>query len=195
MKNSWLVWIFVVGVIVTVFVAFNYEKGKNAIPLSEIFKEEQSMPVDVEYEIVQSEGTQAQGDITMTAPATPAEPKLAQKPAKPAAQAPAQIVLEAPQTKESNTSSPAIDFSKVPFTIQVASFKEQSKAQKILDTLKSKGYAGQIVARNLGDQGIWNRVYVGQFNAKSEADAYLQRIQSDFQGKITGFVISPQKAK
>src|SRR3989338_8467200 len=50
MKNSWLVWFFVVGVIVTVFVAFNYQNKSKEIPLSEIFPDEATFPVDVEYE-------------------------------------------------------------------------------------------------------------------------------------------------
>lgn len=199
MKNSWLVWLFVVGVIATVVVAFNYEKGKNTVPLSEIFQEEQAVPVDVEYEIVKNDSTET---ITATAIQAEALSKTAGSSAStatakaPATSSPSVVSAAAgSQAAVKETSFSGSDLSSVPFTIQVASFKEKSRAQQVVDTLKSKGYLGQIVARNLGEQGVWNRVYVGEFSAKSEADSYLKKIQSDFAGKINGFVISPQKAK
>ena len=65
MKNSWLVWIFLVGVVVTVFIAFNYQGSKKAVPLSEIFPEDET-PMDVEYEFVGKEEPQ----ITSSRPAT-----------------------------------------------------------------------------------------------------------------------------
>ncbi|MCA9399422.1 MAG: hypothetical protein KC618_06710, partial [Candidatus Omnitrophica bacterium] len=51
MKNSWLIWVFIAGVVITVLVAFNYQGSNNeTVPLSEIFPEEQSYPVAADYE-------------------------------------------------------------------------------------------------------------------------------------------------
>ena len=49
MKNSWLVWILIVGVVVTVFFAFNQQ---NDVPFNDIFPEDESGPVDIEYEFI-----------------------------------------------------------------------------------------------------------------------------------------------
>ncbi len=52
MKNGWLLWFFIIGVVVTVFISFNYEGSKNVIPLSEIFPEDKEEVSEVEYEFV-----------------------------------------------------------------------------------------------------------------------------------------------
>lgn len=54
MKNGWLFWVFIVGVVVTVFISFNYEGSKTAVPLSEIFPEDQEL-AQVEYEFIDSD--------------------------------------------------------------------------------------------------------------------------------------------
>lgn len=188
MKNSWLVWLFVIGVVVTVAVAFNYEKGKNVVPLSEIFQEE-SIPVDVEYEIVKPDTDEAIKEAVTQAKTSTTTASASTKPTTTI------VAQPAPSPKAEMPSTVVKDYAKTPFTVQVASFKEETRAQKVVDTLKSKGYVGQIVAKNLGEQGIWNRVYVGQFNVKAEADEFLKKIKNDFDGKIDGFVISPQTSK
>src|SRR3989338_5672038 len=50
MKRTWLVWTLVGGVLVTVLIVFNYERGKEAVPLSEIFPEKGALDREVEYE-------------------------------------------------------------------------------------------------------------------------------------------------
>ena len=61
MKNSWLTWILILGIIAVVLISFNHQSGQEAISLSEIFPEDQSQD-NVEYEIVDKEtsaGSQA----------------------------------------------------------------------------------------------------------------------------------------
>ena len=52
MKRTWLVWTLVGGVLVTVLIAFNYERGKEAVPLSEIFPGKGALHNEVEYEFL-----------------------------------------------------------------------------------------------------------------------------------------------
>jgi hypothetical protein len=48
MPKSWFTWLFVAAAIVMALVLFNYQSGKDAVPLSEIFPDEEVAPVDVE---------------------------------------------------------------------------------------------------------------------------------------------------
>ncbi|MCA9409040.1 MAG: SPOR domain-containing protein [Candidatus Omnitrophica bacterium] len=219
MKNSWLVWFFIVGVGVTVLIAFNYQGGREALPLSEIFPDDNNYPVDVEYEFIdsvdetaqitaESEMKSAQAVATTietenaalmnpianiksavetksTVPAEKVQVAVKQEPQK---------LVKATEISSNKDSivqpiGSDVDLSKMSFTIQVASFKERSRAETKLSEIQKKGYKGFIMSKDLGAKGVWHRVYIGQYQTKAEADQSLSKVQQDYQ---SCFIISPK---
>ena len=172
MQNKWLTWVFVMGVVVMVVGAVNYNSHKKDVPLSEIFPEE-NMGVVVNGEM----------------PATAAEDIAAE-----VSQKTKEVQQATPQPVEPvKTNSAEIKPVASPaaahaiFAIQIASFKEKAKAEKIMQQVQSKGYNAQIIAGDLGAQGTWYRVYAGSFDNKSQAAETLPSIQKDFPGS---FIVS-----
>ncbi len=176
MKKSWFLWVFIVGIAIAVFVAFNLQNGDDVVPLSEIFPEEESYPIDVEYEFIEEE------------PVPLAVPKknivsekievLEVKPKEMAKPVPEKVIP---------TASPLTG---VKYTIQIASFKKESKAKKVLENLKEKKIDAFIVKRNLGERGIWYRVYVGTFDTMRQAKDLLTDVRKLYR---ESFIISPKK--
>ncbi|MCA9405283.1 MAG: SPOR domain-containing protein [Candidatus Omnitrophica bacterium] len=200
MKNSWLIWVFIAGVVITVLVAFNYQGSNNeTVPLSEIFPEEQSYPVAADYEFAdetpdQVAETTAPTEVrkVQTAAETATEEKT-QEIAKATTQATTpttKAVTEeaASTTTNKNTTVPTVtDLKKIPYTIQAASFKDKASAEEVATKMREKGYLAFVVGRDLGAKGTWYRVYVGEFNTKTEADTSLTEVKKDYKDS---FVIS-----
>ena len=196
MKNSWLIWVFIVGIAITALIAFNYYSEKSKVPLSEIFSEEETFPVDVEYEFVEGE---KQGVQVSTAVPTPAVQQMAKveeskitttpsaAPATPT-QITEQSLKPAPQAVSQEVSQ--TEYNKIPFTIQVASFKDKVHAEKLTEELKNKGFSGYWLARNLGEKGTWYRVYVGNFDSKQQAEELLTKVKNEY---TSSFIISPKR--
>ena len=63
------------------------------------------------------------------------------------------------------------------FTIQVASFQDKLKAERLAEELKKKGYKATISTKDLGGKGIWHRILVGDFDGKEEAAKFLQELK------------------
>ncbi len=158
MKKSWLTLILIVVVIIIGIVVFNYQAKKQAAPLSEIFPDEGMSPSDVEYEFVKNDGT----------PQSQPMPAAATTPLK----------TQAPQTRETAVSP------RFPFGIQVGSFREENKAQQVLQGLKKQYPAAFVLPRDLKDKGIWYRVYVGQFETKSAAETSLTQVKNDYKNSF-----------
>lgn len=57
------------------------------------------------------------------------------------------------------------------FTVQVASYADESEAQKMASDLKNKGYSAFYVPANVKGK-TWYRVSVGQFATQKEAQSY-----------------------
>jgi len=176
MKNSWFVLIFIVGVVVTVLFAFNYQGGKETIPLSEIFPDEETSAIDVDYEFVTDEQLKVKAEV-------PSEVKILNKKVQPITQ----IKEDAVQVKSQQKDT--IDLNKIPFTIQVASFKERKAAESTLATIKAKNYNAYIVTRNLREKGTWHRIYIGRYDTKEEAEENLLQVKADYKNS---FIISPK---
>lgn len=167
MKNNWLILVFIVGIFVTVLFAFNYQGDEETIPLSEIFSDEETIPIDIEYEFVSpKEEVQVAEKVKPVTEPTSKEKSSIQKDG-----AQKQVKISPTKSLEENKS----EFT---FTIQVASFKERKKAEEVLTTLEKKGHAGHIVTRDLGSKGVWYRVYVGNFNTKEEASVLLKELKT-----------------
>lgn len=177
MKLSWLTWVFIIGVVAVVFFAFNNEGGKNAVPLDELFPEEETFPVDVEYEYID------------TKPVNGALERVS-KSGEAVAVVEKQVAAVASPVVVTPVASPAVISLDYEFTIQVASFKERAKADQFLQKMKTQGYDPFIDTKDLADKGIWHRVYTGRFSNKAEAETYLKKVKGDYPG---GFLISPKK--
>ena len=192
MKNSWLVWLFVVGVIVTVFIAFNYQGGDDTIPLSEIFPENENMTVEVEYEFV-DEDTDTTENRTQEIVAAIKNKEEKKSITKLPAEVKTTVQKETDSAKVAETSSkPKLTLENVVYTIQVASFKDKIRADQSITELKDKGYDAYSIPRNLGEKGTWHRVYVGQFTTKEQAKEFLTTIKKDYENS---FIIAPKGNK
>ena len=197
MKNTWLVWVVIVGIFIGVLFMLNYQGGKHTVPLSEIFKDEKAASTDVEYEFVsnteeaKTQEAKTQEPAQMLAPVetktTPAKVTTAAT----TTAAKTQVAMIEP----ANSSAPEIthaEMKKVPFTIQISSFKDKAKAEKIVVDLANKGYNPYIVSMSLGEKGIWYRVYVGKFDTKMDAETTLAKVKPEYKDS---FIISPKATK
>lgn len=73
------------------------------------------------------------------------------------------------------------------FTLLVVSLKDQENAQRMVEQLRSKGYAPRMETIDLNTAGRWNRVLVGSFKNREEA----LRFAADFNRRehMEGLVI------
>ena len=172
MRKSWLMWALIV-VVVTVFIVFNYQEGKDALPLSEIFPDEEVFPVDVEYEFMQEKVVSGQPEKVQAGP----EETQAAIPKETTTQA---VITAVPVT----TGEPAA------YTIQIASFKDKKRAEEALVDIRAKVPSAYIASRDLGAKGIWYRIYAGQFQGRNEAEVTLNDIRKNYD---SSFIISPTK--
>ena len=179
MKNSWLIWFLVVGVVITILVAFNYQDEKGSVPLSEIFPETQeTYPANIEYEFV-DDNAQKTGQHIVQKSAQPGTSAAvtAAAPAKVSEVAQTEQKTEPAKLAQETATAKDIPLAQAAYSIQVASFKTKDRAQQKVAELSSKDIQGYIVTQEVKGKGTWYRVYVGKFASKTEADKYLPNIQ------------------
>ncbi|MBN1870469.1 MAG: SPOR domain-containing protein [Candidatus Omnitrophica bacterium] len=175
MLKSWLTWGFIVAV-VAVFVVLNYQGGKDAVSLSEIFPEDDVATADLEYEFVEDK-------VVANKPKEPVKP-VAEQVNIEALKEPAKqtLAVATPQTLKETAA----------YTIQIASFKDKKRAEEALATIRTKVPSAYLVSRDLGDNGIWYRIYAGQFDQRSDAEVSLNNIRQNYD---SSFIISPKGTK
>ena len=61
------------------------------------------------------------------------------------------------------------------FSVQVAAFKEQEKAESVYSDLTSRGYTVKI-DRSLLPEGVWYRLLVGRFSNEEDATAFMEKL-------------------
>lgn len=188
MKNQWLIWAFFIGIVVIVLFAFN-NQGQDMVSLTDIFPEsEMTQEPEIEYEFVDQEAPQAIEQVVempMESSTVPAGQTMAQP------QSVAAVSSRSAETAPSvAVDVPVSDFSAVPYTIQVLSFRDKAKAQKALADVKAAGHPGYIATADLGEKGTWHRIYIGRFTTRSEAESFLSKVQKIYKGS---FIISPKK--
>ncbi len=170
MKNQWMIWFFVAGVVVIVLFTFNYQSGDDVLPLGDVFPEgDLDTEPQIEYEFVQSESR-----VLTTQESSPAAVPDKPVPQTAAVQPASQRPVVTPQDLEQR------DFSKVPFTIQILSSKNKPKAEEALKKVKDSGYPAYLATKDLGEKGIWHRIYIGTFQTKEEADQYLPKVKNKY---------------
>lgn len=63
------------------------------------------------------------------------------------------------------------------FTINVASFKERKRAERLVDELKEKGYGAFVGKATIHKKGTWYRVSVGRFSTRKEAQDFARTVK------------------
>jgi cell division septation protein DedD len=71
--------------------------------------------------------------------------------------------------------------------LQVASYKDQANARKLLQDLLSEGYTGTVVRAELGDRGVWFRVRIGPYGSGGEAERVLTKLRDE--RKLKGYIV------
>ena len=185
MKNTWLVWTGVIAVIVIVFSVVNVQKKKDKVPLSEIFPEEEVVPMDIDYEFVD---TPVEEQQAQEAPAEAEKVVQDVAPTQETMKKPAPASASSLVEPSSPVKSPAMIG---PYSIQVASFKDKSRADRVVRDVKAMGLSPVYVeARDLGAKGVWHRVYVGRFVSKSAAAPTVKKLKSKYK---SCFVVKKKK--
>jgi len=76
------------------------------------------------------------------------------------------------------------------YSIQVASFKEKSKADEKAGQVKKNGFQAEVVGINIEGKGTYYRVYIGRYNSMQQANAKLPAVSKKYKGS---FVIKRKK--
>lgn len=73
------------------------------------------------------------------------------------------------------------------YTVQVASYPDESAATQVVEEWKKKGYMAFLSVEEIPDRGRWYRVNVGNFGDERAADTFAKTIEA--KEKITPQVI------
>ncbi len=65
------------------------------------------------------------------------------------------------------------------YTLQIASFRDTTRAKAFISTLETKGYDAYQVAAHVDGKGIYHRVRIGHFPNKQAARKLLARLKQD----------------
>ncbi len=63
------------------------------------------------------------------------------------------------------------------YTLQIASYPDESAAAQVIDHWKKKGYMAYLSVEDIPDKGKWYRVNVGNFGDEESASKYAQNIK------------------
>jgi len=66
-----------------------------------------------------------------------------------------------------------------PYRIQIASFRHQDDANPLQEKIKNAGFPAFVRPVDLGDKGMWFRVYAGPFVSKGVAENKRQQIEME----------------
>ncbi len=121
-------------------------------------------------------------------PAAEPAPKMAADPApKPAAEVsrppavkePPRVVAHANKPKAPTRAStlPAKPPVSYPYSIYLGSYGAIERAEKAVSMYEKKGLSPYWVEVDLGEKGVWFRIFSGYFPSKQEAEAYINRKQ------------------
>ena len=126
----------------------------------------------------------------------------------PSGQLPAAELLNASPTAQprDNLSKMAVEASQVPddaaltgegheggIQIQVASFRSTEDAEALVKDLRHKGHHAYRQAAYVPDRGLWQRVRIGPFKTRVEAQEYRRKLEQS--ERILAFVIDPDRKK
>lgn len=96
---------------------------------------------------------------------------------------PEQPSLPGPSTQESPASAqqPAMGAESSPlWAVQVASFKDETKAARLRDTLRAADYSVYVREKLLSDGTLFTQVFIGPVITRAEAADLKARVKTDF---------------
>lgn len=122
-----------------------------------------------------SELKEPRKDVPSTVPPRPVESTRAAVEAKPAAPPASASGIRDPVTGRGS------------LMLQVASYKDQANARKLLQDLSAEGYTGTVVRAELGERGVWFRVRIGPYSDEREAERVLKKLRDE--RKLKGYIV------
>ena len=101
------------------------------------------------------------------------------------------VEVEGPEIKEKEEEKPqvamveepkgpAIPEGKLPtgrYTVNVGSFRERARAERLMNALKKKEYKAFVVEAAIPKKGTWYRVSVGRFSTREEAQVFARALK------------------
>jgi DedD protein len=79
------------------------------------------------------------------------------------------------------------------FQLQVASFKDQADADRLVEDLRKRGHKAYRQAAYVPERGLWHRVRIGPFRSKLEAKRYGENFERT--ERVAPYVVDPDKVK
>jgi len=114
-----------------------------------------------------------------TAPKPP--PRVAE-PVRPAGQSGKKPVLGKEELFPEESTLP------YPYSVYLGAYKTPERAERAISIYRNKGLSAYWVKVDLGDKGVWYRVFTGYFKDQNEAEAFIRRKQiADAKAKRTRY--------
>ncbi len=79
------------------------------------------------------------------------------------------------------------------YQLQVASYRDQSDADRLVEDLRKRGHRAFRQAAYVPDRGLWQRVRIGPFKSKFEAAEYKAKFERA--ERLSPFLVDPDKVK
>jgi cell division septation protein DedD len=79
------------------------------------------------------------------------------------------------------------------YQLQVASYREQADADRLVEDLRKRGHHAFRQAAYVPERGLWQRVRIGPFKTKFEAAAYKTKFEKS--ERLSPFLVDPDKVK
>lgn len=92
-----------------------------------------------------------------------------------------------PQEEKDISTSSSVDILEKAFAVQVFSFQDKNRAKAASEKLKKEGYPAYVITQDLGEKGVWHRVWLGEFKVEKEAIELLEKLKKDYKDS---FIIS-----
>jgi cell division protein FtsN len=134
--------------------------------------------------------TTAQEPPVSKAPAQPVGPVqeslVAEKPPEPSAPEVQHVTRAASRSAERTPEKAALAKGNVfpgerdlsyPYSIYLGSYKTRERAEKAISEYRNKGLSPYWVELNLGDKGMWYRVFSGYFQKREQANEFIKKKQ------------------
>jgi cell division septation protein DedD len=79
------------------------------------------------------------------------------------------------------------------YQLQVASYREQVDADRLVEDLRKRGHRAFRQAAYVPERGLWQRVRIGPFKSKFEAAEYKAKFEKN--ERLSPFLVDPDKVK
>jgi cell division septation protein DedD len=100
---------------------------------------------------------------------TPKPPPVVKKPATPVRQKGKMPALGKEELLPEESLLP------YPYSVYLGAYKTPQRAEKAISLYRKKGLSAYWVKVNLGEKGVWYRVFTGYFKDQNEAEAFIRR--------------------